>query len=484
MSGPLRRTQRSRPADAGEPLSEDRAAEQEGAAPTAETPPAQPETAGEGAVPAGGETTTPADAPTPSAEDTTPPADAPTPPSDDATPAAEDATPPAPPETAGEGGVPPSEATTSVDVPTPAAEAATPAEGAAESPSTEPAAAAGAEPDGADEAQEASGAARTKRRLPRWRPFRKGPKTAPPTEATAPAPVLLADPDTPAGVDPAEAPMRPPAGRRGRLRRRLRYLRRARELMLRDLGGLLYEVHRTGGGNVAAHATVIGAKVQRIAGLDAEVRALETALAAPRGETVVFEPGVGGTCETCGALYGSDARFCANCGAPIGTAAAPAVEAKPPTGTEEVVSEPVRRAFWGRAVRPPEATAASAEAAAEPDPAERRPDEPAATPDESSTTGEEPTAVAKPDESAPTGDEPTAVWTRDEAPAADDTAGSPPSEPSPPATEPNAEQAGDDPAAPDEPRNPYSSVQNGRPESDKPPELSPGDPLASRDSRS
>ena len=78
-------------------------------------------------------------------------------------------------------------------------------------------------------------------------------------------PVLLADPGIPAGVDPATAPMRPPAGRRGRLRRRLRYLRRARELMLRDLGGLLYEIHRTGGGNVEAHGNIVRAKVQRIA---------------------------------------------------------------------------------------------------------------------------------------------------------------------------------------------------------------------------
>ena len=133
-----------------------------------------------------------------------------------------------------------------------------------------------------------------------------------------PRPVLLADPNVPAGVDPAEAPLRPPAGRRGRLRRRLRYLRRARELMLRDLGGLLYEVHRSGGGDVLAHAPVMDAKVQRIAGLDAEAHALEAALTAPRTETVIFQPGIGGSCPTCGDLYGSAARFCSNCGTAFG----------------------------------------------------------------------------------------------------------------------------------------------------------------------
>ncbi|HZB75989.1 MAG TPA: hypothetical protein VE526_07180, partial [Solirubrobacteraceae bacterium] len=60
----------------------------------------------------------------------------------------------------------------------------------------------------------------------------------------AEAAVVLPPPEGPAGLDPAEADARPLAGRRARLRRRLRYLRRARELMLRDLGGLVFEIHR------------------------------------------------------------------------------------------------------------------------------------------------------------------------------------------------------------------------------------------------
>ena len=141
----------------------------------------------------------------------------------------------------------------------------------------------------------------------------------------APKPVLVANPDTPAGLAlENQTTPRPPAGRRGRLRRRLRYLRRARELMLRDLGGLLYEVHRSGGGNVDAHATVLTTKVQRISGLDAEAHALETALASSRPEALVFEPGIGGTCPNCGELFSSAAHFCANCGASVTDLPAPA----------------------------------------------------------------------------------------------------------------------------------------------------------------
>ena len=135
-----------------------------------------------------------------------------------------------------------------------------------------------------------------------------------PQPAVAEAAVVLPKPEGPAGLDPAEAGLRPPAGRRGRLRRRLRYLRRARELMLRDLGGLVYEIHRTGGADMTSHAPIVTGKVDRIRQVDAESVALETALGAPRGETVVFQPGIGGTCVVCGELYPSDARFCAHCG--------------------------------------------------------------------------------------------------------------------------------------------------------------------------
>jgi hypothetical protein len=360
MSGLLRRIKRSRPAEAGEPTPEGRAAETEGAATTTETPP------------------------------------------------------PAPQEAA----------------------AATPSESG----------------DAPGQAPE-----HARRRL-----FRRRPKQP---RASAP-PVLLADPNVPAGVDPAEAPMRPPAGRRGRLRRRLRYLRRARELMLRDLGGLLYEIHRTGGGNVDAHSTVVGAKVQRIAGVDAEAHALETALGAPRGETTVFEPGVGGTCATCGELYGSNARFCSNCGTPIGAVAA----AKPPETAQEVVAEPARRAFWRRAARPVAPSDDTAVMGA----AEGSTSHEAARGGDEAAAGTSDAAASGGDEAVRAGDE-AAASARDEAEATGGDQAAPRQAPGEASTdEARAEGA--------EPRNPYSDLRNGRPDAErKPPGLSSGDPLVSRE---
>src|SRR3954452_14635909 len=53
--------------------------------------------------------------------------------------------------------------------------------------------------------------------------------------------------DLPAGVDPEELETPASEGaRRGSLRHRVRYLRSVRELLLRDLGGFYYEVHRAG----------------------------------------------------------------------------------------------------------------------------------------------------------------------------------------------------------------------------------------------
>jgi hypothetical protein len=308
MSGFLRRITRSRPAEAGEPLQEGRAAETEGAAPKAETPP--------------GGATTPG---SPGAAATTERVDAGGLPGGGATSGGE---------TTGSGttGGATSGATGGDAGATTSSGAAT--SGAATTASGDATAVMTTDPN-------ATTSTVPPARRSRWRLFRRRSKRR---ASTPPAPVLLADPNVPAGVELAEQPLRPPTGRRGRLRRRLRYLRRARELMLRDLGGLLYEVHRTGGGNIEAHATVVGAKVQRIVQLDAEAHAIEAALGAPRGEAVVFEPGVGGTCATCGELYGSDARFCANCGTAIGAVA--------PPKTAEHLSEPARTAFWRRAARP------------------------------------------------------------------------------------------------------------------------------------
>jgi hypothetical protein len=136
-----------------------------------------------------------------------------------------------------------------------------------------------------------------------------------PAEQTAPE--HAAARDLPAGIDPSELEQAPASTRRGRLRRRLRYLRAVRELLLRDLGGLTYEIHRTASARHESYGRLQQAKAERIAALDAEVRALEAHLAEPHAATTLREAGIGGTCPECGELHASDAHFCARCGAPL-----------------------------------------------------------------------------------------------------------------------------------------------------------------------
>lgn len=148
----------------------------------------------------------------------------------------------------------------------------------------------------------------------------------------------------PAGVAPEDVVgERPDTKRRGRLRRRLRHLRQVRELMLRDVGGLVYELHRAPDDDAARErgSAVVGDKLERLTALDAERRELEAALDAARSKTVLREPGVGGTCPACGEYFASDAHFCAYCGTRVdgATVTEPEPEQEP-----EPVTEPGRAA--------------------------------------------------------------------------------------------------------------------------------------------
>jgi hypothetical protein len=185
--------------------------------------------------------------------------------------------------------------------------------------------------------------------------------------------------DLPAGVDPAELAVGPAASaRRGKLRRRLRYLRRVRELLLRDLGGFVYEIHRTAAGTAQEpQRRLLETKAGRLTALDAEVRALEARLSEPHADTVLREPGIGGTCPECGELHGSDAHYCARCGAPLDARAraqreaAVAAAAQPPTTSHPTPEPEPASVLWAAGPRPrthDEATAApDAAAASEPD---------------------------------------------------------------------------------------------------------------------
>jgi hypothetical protein len=179
--------------------------------------------------------------------------------------------------------------------------------------------------------------------------------------------------DLPAGIDPTEYADAPEASApRGKLRRRLRYLRRVRELLLRDLGGFTFEIHRTAGGTAEeTHRRLAEAKVNRIAALDTEVRALEERLGEPHEGALLREPGIGGTCPECGELHASDAHYCSRCGAPLDAKArarrdaAVAAAAQHQTGSHPAAEPASASGLWAAGPRPA--------AKAEPEPEEEEP---------------------------------------------------------------------------------------------------------------
>jgi hypothetical protein len=141
-------------------------------------------------------------------------------------------------------------------------------------------------------------------------------------------------PELPAGSDLDRlVGERPTSRRRGRLRRRLRHLRRVREVLLRDLGGMTFEIHRSDEHSDRAQALVQD-KLARLANVDAELRELREILD-DHGATVLREPGIGGSCPLCGELYGSEARYCWACGTPIAPGAV-----RPVTSTGAVPALP------------------------------------------------------------------------------------------------------------------------------------------------
>jgi hypothetical protein len=100
---------------------------------------------------------------------------------------------------------------------------------------------------------------------------------------------------------------------RGRLRRRLRFLRRARELAFRDIGGLLFDMRRFG----RDRPDLVEAKIGALAAVDQELRALERILDDRRPLHELREPGIT-SCARCGALHSSESNFCPNCGLQVG----------------------------------------------------------------------------------------------------------------------------------------------------------------------
>jgi hypothetical protein len=127
---------------------------------------------------------------------------------------------------------------------------------------------------------------------------------------------------------------------RGRLQRRLRYLRQLREVQIRDLGGFVLELHRF---NVW-RGDLVGAKVAEAAETDRELRALESVLSDERRLQEVREAGIGGSCRQCGAIHGSVDRFCASCGASLTPGASRRTEgARSDAPAPPAILEPERR---------------------------------------------------------------------------------------------------------------------------------------------
>jgi hypothetical protein len=139
-------------------------------------------------------------------------------------------------------------------------------------------------------------------------------------------------PETPATVQVSAERRAPGFRERGRMRRRVRFLRKARELAYRDLGGLVFEMHRLG----RRHDELVAAKLGVLEHFDGELRALEAALGERRAVTVLREAGIA-ACPRCAAIHGSADSFCPTCGMPMGRhadrpiAAAPAPPPAVPT---------------------------------------------------------------------------------------------------------------------------------------------------------
>ena len=141
---------------------------------------------------------------------------------------------------------------------------------------------------------------------------------------------------------------------RGRLRRRLRFLRRTRELAFRDVGGLMFDMRRFG----RDRPDLVDAKLGALAAVDEELRSLERVLDDRRPLHELREPGIT-SCARCGALHASESNFCPNCGLQIGGPRAMGevggAIAGPPQPPPTPLQRPSQASQPTQALRPPDA---------------------------------------------------------------------------------------------------------------------------------
>jgi len=143
------------------------------------------------------------------------------------------------------------------------------------------------------------GLARLRGRLPWSAP---APPPASPADATQETELIGTSPAAPA----------PSFKDRSRLRRRLRFLRRTRELGFRDVGGLIFDMRRF----ARNRPDLLDAKLDALLAVDQELRALERILDDRRPIHELREPGIS-ACPRCGALHASESNFCPECGLQI-----------------------------------------------------------------------------------------------------------------------------------------------------------------------
>lgn len=221
-----------------------------------------------------------------------------------------------------------------------------------------------------------------------------------PTDALVQAQDNSQAPDT-AGAGESPETGQSGFGSRGRARRRARFLRKARELAYRDLGGLVFNLHRFGARNDA----LVLAKLTTLGQIDGELRIIEAALQEREPVTVLREAGIT-ACPRCAAIHSSEDRFCPNCGLsmsrhvdlPVAGAAspvpAPSTSPTPPLVTPQPVA-PQAAAAQPATTQPPAPTP-TREAGSDTSPPTAAPVAATPVPPPSSAPAEEATEIIRP----------------------------------------------------------------------------------------